>query len=505
METGSQAKAVILPDVCERKLIGTTPKASKAECVFSDGTSILVSSLLASVLRTGDEILFPVDVAGANTEIFVRRHSKERTQDVFQAQIGCVSQPRRDKRGSLFVSAEVLGRRLGISAVNLRCEALRDHFFAANRRQPWSRQPSLYELLRVGPKVSPTDLRVAFKLRMLELRAERAPVGEVRGAERAFNILAHPELRACFEALVNDPSSAAVFPHGGFGSLIVAGERSREGSVFFASRVLSFVPERKFRDFAAPLRRFEFQNEQAIYRDPRRKLEISFDRASLPLAWDASWNRWKHFLRAKIGLKATFVQNGGYRRRGTGWQLVTWESAVPSRIEVALPAGIGEHVIQARDTYHRLGQLAEPLDQIRARIDSAPVEMGDLAELCAKSGISDGFDIALITWKPEYEPFYYDELRKRARRVFLFRSEYIFDLEKAVVVEKPLPGHAAYFFAKPLNMSDFLALYTTVTRKEILQNRRNVAERLGFLGCLVHGRNLRAWLEELSRRLSEPL
>jgi hypothetical protein len=37
------------------------------------------------------------------------------------------------------------------------------------------------------------------------------------------------------------------------------------------------------------------------------------------------------------------------------------------------------------------------------------------------------FDIALISWKPDYDAFYYRELRKRARKMFLFRDEFIFD------------------------------------------------------------------------------
>jgi len=31
------------------------------------------------------------------------------------------------------------------------------------------------------------------------------------------------------------------------------------------------------------------------------------------------------------------------------------------------------------------------------------------------------FDVALITWKPDYDAFYYKQLCKHARRVYLFR------------------------------------------------------------------------------------
>jgi len=507
MNIAVEPKADSLPNVCRRQVVKTSPKDAKTECLFAEGTFILISNFLASFVRAGDELLFPLDIgaAGASTEIYIRHNPEERRQDIFQAQIGYVSRPRKDRRDNLFVSAEVPGSHLSISAINLRCEVLRDYFFVANRRRPWGRQPSFYELLRVDPKVSPTELRLAFKLRTLELHTARAPVGDIRAAERAFNILAHPELRACYDALLNDPSSPAVFPYGGFGSLAVAGDRSRDGSMFYASRILSFLPERKFRHFRAPLRRVEFHNDHAIYRDAGRKLEIFFDQAVLPLLWDANWNQWKHLLGAKIGIKATFIESGKYQYRGDDWHLVKWETALPSRIEVALPANIPEQVAQARETHHRFCQFADTLDQIRARIESAPVERRDLQKLCSSLGIPGDFDVALITWKPEYDAFYYKQLSKRARRVYLFRSEYIFDCELAVLVETPQLGHATYLFSKPASMSEFLAIYRNVTKDDIRHNRANVGERLAFLGRLIHGHNPRAWIKELKTRLSEPI
>jgi hypothetical protein len=507
MGTAVQAKTDARLMVWQKKVLRTDRKGSKTECLFADGTSILLSDFLASFVRAGDELLFPFDLGAldANTEIFIRHNPEERRPDVFQAQIGYVSQPHKDKRDNLFVSAEVLVSRLGISAINLRCEALRDYFFLANRRRAWNRQPSFYELLRVNPNVSPTELRVAYKMRNLELRAAHAPVGDLRPVERAFNILAHPEFRACYDALLDDPSSPAVFPYGGFGSLVVAGDRSRDGSMFYASRILAFLPERNFRHFRASLRKVEFHNDRAIYRDSGRKLEIFFDQAVLPLLWDASWNQWKHLFGAKVDIKGAFIQSGKYRHRGDAWHLVNWETALPSRIEAVLPANIAEQITQARETHHRFGQFAEVLDQIRARIESAPIERADLQKMCVAAGIPGNFDVALINWKPEYEAFYYKHLCKRARHVYLFRSEYIFDCEAAVLVEVPRLGHATYLFSKPANMREFLAIYSRATREEILKNRGNIAERLGFLGRLIHGRNPQGWLKELRTHLSEPL
>lgn len=507
MGTAAQVKANAPLNVSYRKVIKTNPKGAKAECFFADNTSILLANFLASFVRPGDELLFPLhpEAGDANTEIYVRHNPDQRRNDVFHGEIEYATQPQKDKRGNLFVSAEVPGPRLGISAINLRCEALRDYFYVGNRRRTWDQQASFYELLRVSPKASPTELRLAFKLRTLELHAAHAPIGDLRALERAFNIIAHPELRACYDTLLNDPSSPAVFPYGGFGSLFVAGDRTRDGSTFYASRILSFLPERTFRHFQVPLRKIEFYRDHAVYRDSRRKLEIFFDQASLPLLWDSSWNLWKHLLGAKTDIKGPFIQSGKYQHRAAAWHLVQRQTALPSRIEVALPANIAEQITEARQTHHLFGQFAEAVDQVRTLIEAAPVEKADLQKLCAKLGIPGNFDVALMTWRPEYDTFYYKQLSKRARCVYLFRSEYIFDCESAVLVETPQLGHATYLFSKPASMRDFLAIYSRAAHKEILQNRGNIAEKLGFLGRLIHGHNPQAWIEELRTRLSEPI
>jgi hypothetical protein len=506
MGVALQTKINPLPNVCQRKVVKTNPKGAKTECLFADGVSIVLSNFLASFIRAGDELLFPLEheAADTGTQIYIRKtNPEERRSDVFQAEIGYATQPRKDKRNNLFVSAEVPDSQLGISAINLRCEALRDYFYVGNRRRGWDRQSSCYELLRVHPKVSPAELRLAFKLRTLELRTTHAPTSDLRALERAFNILARPELCACYDALLNDPTSPALFPCGGFGSLLVAGDISRDGSTFYASRVLSFLPEQKFKHFRAPLRKVAFYNDHAIYRDSRRKLEVLFDQTSLPLLWDSSWNQWKHLLGTKIGVKATFIQCGKYQQRAGAWHLAQWETGLPSRIEVALPSNIAEQIADARRTHHRFGEFAEALDLIRARIESAPVERGDLQELCAGLGMPGDFDVALITWKPDYDAFYFKQLCKRARRLYLFRSEYIFDLERAVIVETPQLGHATYLFSKPASMTEFLVIYKSVTKDDIRHNRGNVAERLGFLGRLIHGLSPRGWLKELKLRFGE--
>lgn len=505
MDTPVQLKEDKTPDVAVCTLVRTTPEGTRARCVFANGTTILVSKFLACFIRPGDELRFPapLETADVSTQIYIRSTSEERRCDAFQAEIGYVAHPQKDKRGNLFASAEVVGVGIGIRSIHVPCEALRDYFYVGNRRRAWDRQPSFYELLQVNANTNPTELRLAFRLRALELREAHAPVGDIRTVERAFNILASPELRACYDALLTDAASPVLFPYGSFGSLLVTGDCSRGGATFYASRIVAFLPEQTITQVGVPLRKCNFYGDRAIYRDVRRKCEILFDQCALPLAWDPSWNQWKHLLGAKAMVRGTFIQSGKYQRRGGTWHLVRWQTALPSRIEVTLPSNIAEQVNEARHTHRRFGQFAEAIGRIRARTESAPIERAELRKVSAELGIPGDFDVALITWKADYDAFYYQQLCKRARRLYLFRSEYILDVETAVIVEIPQLGYATYLFSKPASITEFLTLYAKVTREDILQNCGNVAERLGFLSRITHGVKPQAWLKEVKLRLGE--
>ena len=473
---------------------------------FMDGGRILVSKFLAAQIGPGDEIAFPlaIDSVGARTELYIRKaSSSRRSRDLYQAPISYAAQPKADKRGQLYVRAEVSSGRLGIFSVHLPCEVLRDYFYVANRHQPWERQTSLYDNLRTTPGVSLAELRLAFKLRQLELGAAGASKHDHGAAERAFNILAQPELRACYDALLKDPSAPALFPYGGFGSILVTGERSRDGQTFFARRILSFLPEQRDRRFHASLRKFDFYSDRAIYRDVRRSLELTLDQSAMPIVWDATWNQWRHLLGGKAELQGTFVRTGKYRLRSGDWELVQWETALPSRIQVKLPADIAQQIETARRSYHRFGEFSRALSQIRERIEHEPMEREQLRSLCWNLGIPGDFDIAQISWKPDYDPFFYRQLCRQARRLYLFRGEYILDLERGIAVETPQLGHATYLFSKPQSIEAFLAAYTAATKEAIRQNRANVAERLGFLGRVVHGSSPKIWLRTLQQRLGE--
>ena len=492
--------------ILRRVVSGTKREGEKTVCHFNDGGSILLSNFLGTLIQSGDEINFPLPTgsAGAGSEIYVDKTSfSGRTRDLYKAPISYAAQPKADKRDRLYVRAEVSKGRLGISSIHLPCEVIRDYFYVSTRRQRRERQTTLYDILRITSTASLAELRVAFRLRQLELNAAATHNGDSLTMELAFNILAQPELRACYDSLLKDPSAPALFPYGGLGSILVAGDRSRDGQTFFATQILSFQPEHQERRFHAPLRNFDFYDDRAIYHDARRKLEVTLDQSAMPIIWDATWNRWRHLLGAKVEFQGTFVQTGKYHHRNGQWHLAKWETALPSRIHVKVPANIAEQIEAARTSYHRFGEFSDALRQIRARIERQPLEREQLRSLCWDLGIPSDFNVVQISWKPDYDPLFYQQLCRQARRLYLFREEYIFDLPRAIAVETLQLGHATYLFSKPQSLETFLAAYTAATKEASRQNRANVAERLGFLGRVVHGSNPRIWLRTLTTRLGE--
>jgi hypothetical protein len=72
---------------------------------------------------------------------------------------------------------------------------------------------------------------------------------------------------------------------------------------------LAYKPEMRSRKVSLLLRQCEFFADRVICRDPRRKLEAWLDSGLLPgLHWDLTWNNWKHCLRSRINVDATFVR-----------------------------------------------------------------------------------------------------------------------------------------------------------------------------------------------------
>jgi hypothetical protein len=485
--------------------IARQPKA--ISCALTNRSRVLLPLLFANCIAVGDEITYPIPAEdGMGTEVFVKKGSSAAAGAcIYLASVEYATQPKLDKRDQSFISALLHGGALGVSAVFLPCETVREYFYGIADTRNGSDSDALYKTLRIETGAAPAEIRTAFKLRSLELRMIGAARAEHVKLERAFNILGHPELRAHYERLLADPEIPATFPYGGVGSILVSGDRSRSGETFFARRILAFVPDWAHRRFHLPFRNCEFYGDKALCRDGRRKLQFWLDPALVNIAWDPSWNRWKHLLSSKIEIDGAFVRSRRYRKGSGAWELVDYETGLPSRLSVKLPADFQQDIERARTIYCRFGQYSRALDQIRLCLEHKAIERKDLERMCSELGIPGDFDVAQINWRPDCDAFYYRELIGRARRIYLFRDEYIFELEKAVVVETPRLGRATYVFAKPRNMETFLGLYTKTNKGHIRRNRDNVGEKLGFLGRVIHGTNPRAWLNEIRRRLGEKL
>ena len=303
--------------ICRERVVSIQPQENHAGFVLANQAKILLRPFLAGYIGIGDEIAFPVPTGDTiRAEMLITKNSGSGpNRYLYHVPIGYVSHPKQDKRNQHFVSAEVQPGSLGIGSIFVPCEVLREYFYRPPRTADRVDHPNLYEVLRIPTSASPAELRVAFKLRDLELRTASARHREQVALERAFNIVGQPELRACYDALLADPEAPAIFPYGGFGSLLVAGEPSRDGKTFFARRILAFSPDLRRRRFHVPLRKCDFYDDRALCRDVRRKLEFWLDPAALHTLWDRTWNQWKHLLGTKIEVEGTFVQSGKYRKR----------------------------------------------------------------------------------------------------------------------------------------------------------------------------------------------
>ena len=126
---------------------------------------------------------------------------------------------------------------------------------------------------------------------------------------------------------------------------------------------------------------------------------------------------------------------------------------------MTLPRNLEANLLQAEKTHHRFGKYSDWIDRVRARLEQTPLEKSELEHLAVEEGVPADFDVAQINWKPDYDPFYYQHLLVRAKRLYLFRDQYLFLLPSVLVAETPQAGHATYLFSRPDSLADFFRLY----------------------------------------------
>jgi hypothetical protein len=474
--------------------------SGSAHPVFGGGTDADLPPFLVRFLRPGDRLVF---LAEGPAEILIERGAnRSRPIQLLYATIGYAGLPKEREGGSgFFVRADLPNCSAGPKALFLSGEDIRRYFYLldgdANRQ-------SLYDLLQVSDSASLADLRLAWRVRSLELGATPTHGVERAKLERAFNILAHPDLRNCYDALRRDKDAPPLFPYGGFGSILVEGQLSDDGEAFFGHRILAYKPEMSLRRVSLLLRSCEFFADRVICRDPRRKLEVWLDANLLPgVQWDLTWNHWKHWLTTRLEVHATFVYAGKYRLVKGEWILRTWHAALPSRLRVTVPNCLAADVERAKAIHKLLGEHANVVEKVRAEVEKQPVEHVVVQDWFDRLGVSTHLKPQHVTWRPDYEPYYFEQLRKRSRTWFLFRDEYLFVWRNVLLSEVPQPGHATYVFAKPDNIAALMNQYSRATRDDVRHNRSDVATALGFVGRVVRGRRKKRWLADLLRHAGE--
>ena len=501
-DTGAQTTSPETSASPSLRIQSLRPDGSSVRCT-TDREDIVVQRVPASYLRAGDDVRVGSYNSPIGEYLAIQNSLHRKARQLYFGRIGCVTQPRTDKREEYFVRADVLEGGLGIRVLHLPNSAVRDYFYSFRPRDGETPQPTLYEALRTPRSATMADLRLSYRIRRIELETGDAARSEVQRIERAFNLLAHPDLRSCYDALLQDSSAPALFPYGGFGQCVVSGELAQDGKTFFVRQLLSYLPDQRQRQFRAPLRRIEYFNGYELYRDSRRKAEVYLDPTILPVGWDPKWNQWRHLVGTKIGISGTFVQAGKYRHTSGEWHLVRWETALPSRLSVTVPSDATRSFAAARRSYQRFGEHHDAIERVRVLLARQPLDQQELADLCRSLGIPSDFDVAQFCWKPDYDPYFYQELKKRSRNVYFLHGEYIFQLPRAIVAEIPQLGHATYVFAEPTDVREFVRRYAATCRDDIRKNRGNVAHQLGFIGRIMHGNNPRTWLREMRTRIGE--
>ena len=94
--------------ICRRRVANLNRVSDPPEWVLANGSKVTLPPLIAAHIAPGDDISFPVpNSSTATAEILVTTNSLTGScRDVYQAPIGYVTQPKKDKRDEFFVAAE---------------------------------------------------------------------------------------------------------------------------------------------------------------------------------------------------------------------------------------------------------------------------------------------------------------------------------------------------------------------------------------------------------------
>jgi hypothetical protein len=478
-----------------------TAESEAIRCQLSDDESILMPAMLGRRLQPNDMVtILSAEPTNSRLNLLVKRPGAARSTEMLFTFIGRAVATSKGEPAQ-YVEVEVPHSN-AIEKLYLSAFAIREHFFALTGED--SPGDQLCVALGSHSSATLTELRLAWRLKSIEISLSADQRIKKSQIERAFNILANPELKECYDRLRRDEDALPLFPYGGYGSILVEGRLVEDGKAFIGSRILAFKPDMAERTVSILLRSCEFLPDRIVCHDSRRKLEIWLDGGLLPgLNSDPTWNTWKHWIRSRLEVEATFVTSAKERLEQGERVVNKWSVALPSRLRVTVPEGLMADIDSARAFHGLLGRHSDLIRQIATQIDSQPAEHSLVDNWFRDFNAASELRPQHVNWQPDFDEFYFEELRKRSKTWFLFRDEYLFVWQTLLIAEIPALGHATYLFLRPENLEEFMAAYAKTERDDVRRNRHDAASRLGFIGRVVRGQRKMRWLNDVLTRAGE--
>jgi hypothetical protein len=142
---------------------------------------------------------------------------------------------------------------------------IRDYFFAPDRSSNWTAQPSWFDILGVREPSTPAEIRLAYRVRTMELKVGPCDTKHVTQAQlaRGLQILTDPDLRREYLSLLKDAEHNVSFPPWTIGFLFAFGVKRR--NLFVVHGILRFAPQAEERRVRIALRRFRFEGPMAVW------------------------------------------------------------------------------------------------------------------------------------------------------------------------------------------------------------------------------------------------
>ncbi len=485
-------------------MVAVKPTEEGVSCELRDGQVVSFSPDWRKQISVTNRLYVAegVTTIDRTTAVHVERDGRP---DLAQIPTIAASRPKQNRNGRGFVMLDASGAQHGIEKVLVTTRQIRDYFFAPDRSLHWAEQPSWFDILRVRETSTPAEIRLAYRVRTLELKASSSQTTGLTQAQlaRGLQMLTDPELRRDYLALRKEANHDVSFPPWTIGCLLASGEK--RGSLFIVHDLLRFVPHTEEKSVQMALRRFRFEGPVAVFRDARKRVLIRFDNVVLPLHWTEEWNTWAHLTLGSAKLKAIFWQQTRFRRTEAGFQATTWSQPVVSTLAIEDPAAWAGRFEAAHAFWRHFYPHAEVVALLRARIEQEPVEAGEAARWCLSRGVRAPVDARLINWEPDYEESYYRELRIRAKAFYLFRNEYLFLFDSTIVSEIPRAGHASYIFHPPNSLEAFLRQYARATRHAIRSEPALAQTTLGYGGRIPHLKETAAWIAKIEQTFASPM